>query len=69
MNRRGDDKPRGPRPGPSRYEQFGSHDDGACWVTIADCDPRGGLRWVDGWERRATGWVPLNEFVQGDGRW
>jgi hypothetical protein len=62
-------KPRGPRPGPSRYEQFAVDQPGdARWVTVAQTDPvTGALRWQDGWERQATGWVPIDDFLRGRG--
>jgi hypothetical protein len=40
--------------------------DGHQWVPVAESDPvTGALRWLPGWERRAQGWVPLDELWRG----
>ena len=61
-----------PAPAPtSVYEQRGlvEADDGDHWVTIAEADPRGPLRWLTGWESRAQGWTRLGEVLRGRDRW
>ena len=59
-----------PRDTSSVYEGrfIGDDDDGDRWVTVAEADTaHAPLRWARGWEQRAQGWIPFNEFF-GD-RW
>ena len=59
-------QPEPPRPrGPSIYERrnLAAQDDEAGWTRVAEPDPlTGELHWAPDWERRAQGWVPLDEF-------
>ena len=56
-----------PQPRESVYEQRGiaDADDSDRWVTVAEGDRASGpLHWVPGWERRARGWILLDEFLR-----
>lgn len=60
-----DEKPRGPRPGPSVYDLREPSTQTQEPRRIAEADEHGRLHWSPDWVQQATGWQPLDAFLRG----